>query len=90
MNYVVEYYELPDGTHPAEEFILEQDVKMRAKIFLALEFLEEKGPQLREPFSKPLGKRLPQLRWEVAFLRSGPNRGQTSAAYCISLWSDAK
>lgn len=62
MNYVVEYYELPDGTHPAEEFILEQDVKMRAKIFLALEFLEEKGPQLREPFSKPLGDGIFEIR----------------------------
>ena len=62
MNYDVEYYELPDGTRPAEEFILEQDVKMRAKIFLALEFLEEKGPQLREPFSKPLGDGIFEVR----------------------------
>ena len=31
MDFDVEYYELPDGTRPAEEFILEQDVKMRAK-----------------------------------------------------------
>lgn len=62
MNFDVEYYELPDGTHPAEEFILEQNVKMRAKIFLALEFLEEKGPQLREPFSKPLGDGIFEIR----------------------------
>ena len=56
MSYEVEYYELPDGSRPAEEFILAQDVKMQAKIFMALEFLEEKGPMLREPFSKPLGE----------------------------------
>ena len=42
MSYEVEYYELPDGSRPAEEFILAQDVKMQAKIFMALEFLEEK------------------------------------------------
>ena len=41
MSYEVEYYELPDGSRPAEEFILAQDVKMQAKIFMALEFLEE-------------------------------------------------
>jgi hypothetical protein len=28
MSYEVEYYELPDGSRPAEEFILAQDVKM--------------------------------------------------------------
>ncbi len=26
----VEFYEKSDGTHPAEEFILSQDIKMRA------------------------------------------------------------
>lgn len=62
LSYEVEYYELPDGSRPAEEFILEQDVKMRAKIFMALEFLEEKGPMLREPFSKPLGDGIFEVR----------------------------
>lgn len=62
MSYIVEYYELPDGTRPAEEFILAQDFKMQAKIFMALEFLEEKGPQLREPFSKSLGDGIFEVR----------------------------
>ena len=77
MSYEVEYYELPDGSRPAEEFILAQDVKMQAKIFMALEFLEEKGPMLREPFSKPLG--------EGIFEVCGQNRKQTSAGCCTSL-----
>lgn len=47
MSYAVEYFELPDGSRPAEEFILEQDFKMQAKLFMALEFLEERGPMLR-------------------------------------------
>ena len=55
MDYAVEYYEQADGTRPAEEFILAQDKKMQAKLFLVLEFLEERGPALREPYSKPLG-----------------------------------
>lgn len=54
MDYTVEYYELEDGTRPAEGFILSLDLKMRAKIFAALELLEIKGPGLREPFSKSL------------------------------------
>ena len=62
MSYEVEYYELPDGSRPAEEFILAQDVKMQAKIFMALEFLEEKGPMLREPFSKLLGEGIFEVR----------------------------
>ena len=62
MSYAVEYFELPDGSRPAEEFILEQDFKMQAKLFMALEFLEERGPMLREPFSKPLGEGVFEIR----------------------------
>lgn len=62
MSYEVEYYELSDGSRPAEEFILDQDKKMRAKIFMALEFLEEKGPALREPFSKHLDDGIFEIR----------------------------
>ena len=53
-RFEVEYFEKEDGTYPAEEFILSQDVKMRAKLFRLLELLEEKGNTLREPYSKSL------------------------------------
>lgn len=46
MSYEVEYYELPDGSRPAEEFILAQDVKMQAKIFMVLEFGRERADAL--------------------------------------------
>lgn len=62
MAYTVEYYEKADGTRPAESFILAQDVKMRAKIFMMLEFLESKGPALREPYSKALGDGIFEVR----------------------------
>lgn len=62
MHYEVEYYQLPDGSFPAEAFILEQDKKMQAKIFTALTFLEEMGPALREPYSKALGNGIFELR----------------------------
>ena len=54
MPYSVEYYEKKDGSKPAEEFILSQDNKMKAKIMAILDFLAEKGPALREPYSKHL------------------------------------
>lgn len=62
MAYIVEYYEKVDGRRPAEEFILAQDTKMRAKIFTMLEFLENKGPELREPYSKSLGDGIFEVR----------------------------
>lgn len=48
----VEFYEKDDGTYPAEEFILSQDIKMQTKLFRLLELLELKGNELREPYSK--------------------------------------
>jgi len=58
----VEYYDKPDGTYPAEEFILAQDVKMRAKLFKLLELLELKGNELREPYSKFLDDGIFEIR----------------------------
>ena len=62
MHYDVEYYEKADGSRPAEDFILSQDAKMQAKIFAPLELLEIKGPGLWEPFSKPLGDGIFEVR----------------------------
>lgn len=62
MSYTVEYYETEDGTRPAEDFILAQNTKMRAKLLTMLTFLEEKGPALREPYSKPLGDGIFEVR----------------------------
>ena len=62
MSYTVEYYETEDGTRPAEDFILAQDTKMRAKLLTMLAVLEEKGPALREPYSKPLGDGIFEVR----------------------------
>jgi len=50
----IEYFELQDGSLPVEEFILSQNLKMRAKIYRLLSLLEEFGNTLREPYSKPL------------------------------------
>ena len=61
-RFEVDYFEKEDGTYPAEEFILSQDVKMRAKLFRLLELLEEKGNTLREPYSKSLDDGIFEIR----------------------------
>ena len=61
-NYSVEYYEREDGSRPAEDFILSLDKKMQAKLFMSLELLELRGPSLREPYSKPLGDVIFEVR----------------------------
>lgn len=61
-RFEVEYFEKEDGTYPAEEFILSQDFKMRAKLFRLLELLEEKGNTLREPYSKSLDDGIFEIR----------------------------
>ena len=58
----VEYYEKSDGTYPAEEFILSQDIKMQAKLFRLIESLELKGNDLREPYSKSLSDGIFEIR----------------------------
>lgn len=58
----VEYYKKSDGTYPAEEFILSQDIKMQTKLFRLLELLELKGNELREPYSKSLSDGIFEIR----------------------------
>ena len=64
-NFTISYYETSDGEYPAEEFILSQNVKMRAKIFRILELLEEKGNALRMPYSEHLDDGIFQIRAQV-------------------------
>ena len=58
----INYYELPNGERPVEQFLSSLDIKMRAKAFYSLEILEEFGNQLREPHSKAVGDGLFELR----------------------------
>ena len=32
-NFIVEFFEKSDGTYPAEEFILSQDLKMKSRLY---------------------------------------------------------
>lgn len=64
-NFEVEFFEKDDGSFPVEEFILSQDIKMRAKIFRNLELLASHGDMLREPYSKSLGNGIFEIRTRV-------------------------
>lgn len=65
-KYEVEFFEKTDGTYPVEEFILSQDVKMRAKLFRLIELLESEGNELREPYSKHLDDGIFEIRAKQA------------------------
>ena len=65
MHFEVEFYETADGKKPVEEFLLSLDGKMRAKLVHLLEVLEEKGNALREPYTKPLGEGILELRCKL-------------------------
>ena len=61
----VVFYEKSDGTKPAEEFIDSLDEKMQLKMFYTIDILEKYGVQLREPYSKPLGEGIFELRARI-------------------------
>lgn len=64
-KFEVIFYEKENGQCPVEEFINSLDVKMQVKLIGLLELLEEKGNQLREPYSKPIDDGIFEIRCEV-------------------------
>lgn len=59
------FYDKPDGSEPAKEFLLSLDKKMRAKTVMLIELLAENGSSLREPYSKHLVDGIFELRAKV-------------------------
>lgn len=64
-KFEVEFYTKDNGQKPAKDFILGLDVKMRAKVLGIINVLEEKGNQLREPYSKHLDDGIFEIRGKV-------------------------
>ena len=52
MEFEIIFYDKPDGTEPAKDFLDSLDVKMRAKMVREIELLAANGTELREPYSK--------------------------------------
>ena len=61
----LELYETEDGKEPVVEFLDSLDPKMSAKLIGLMELLEEKGTELREPYSAPLGDGIFELRCKL-------------------------
>lgn len=63
-KFQAEFYKNGDNI-PAKEFLDNLDLKMRAKLVMEIELLQEKGNQLREPYSKHLEDGIFELRAKV-------------------------
>ena len=61
-KFIVEFFEKSDGTYPAEEFILSQELKMKSRLYRTLAVLETDGNNIREPYSKFLGDGIYEVR----------------------------
>ena len=49
-DFEVVFYDRPDGSKPALEFVLGLDTKMRAKMFRTIEMLEKNGNELAKRY----------------------------------------
>ncbi len=58
----LEFYETEDGKQPVSDFLDSLDEKMSAKMVGLMEILEEKGTELRLPYSSSLGDGIFELR----------------------------
>ena len=64
-QFIVEFYQKENGEIPVEEFLDSLDVGMRSKLVMILKVLQEKGNQLREPYSKHLEDGIFEIRGKV-------------------------
>ena len=62
MSFKIEFYETEDGKEPVKEFLDSLDDKMAAKLIGLMEVLEEKGTELRKPYSEHLDDGIFELR----------------------------
>lgn len=61
----LELYETEDGKEPVADFLDSLEPKMNAKLVSLMELLEEKGNELREPYSAPLVDGIFELRCKL-------------------------
>lgn len=61
----VNFYDLADGTKPAEAFIEGLPPKMMAKVLRSVHMLRLNGSELREPYSKHLEDGIFEVRAKV-------------------------
>ena len=65
LKFDIDFYELADGTRPAQDFIEKLPTKMIAKVLRAIHMLSLNGSELREPYSKHLEDGIFEIRAKV-------------------------
>lgn len=60
--YKIIFYETEDGKHPVEDFLDSLEDKMAAKLVGLMDILEEKGIEMRMPYTQSLGDGIFELR----------------------------
>ena len=65
MAFEIEFYSSEDGREPVAEFLDSLDSKMSAKLVGLMEILEEKGTELRMPYSEHLEDGIFEIRAKV-------------------------
>jgi phage-related protein len=63
--YEIIFYDTEDGKCPMQDFLDSLEPKLLAKTFRTIDLLETNGPNLREPYSKPLGDGIFELRTKL-------------------------
>ena len=61
----ISFYETEDGKQPVVDFLDSLEPKMAAKLIGLMDILEEKGTELREPYSSSLGDGIFELRCKL-------------------------
>ena len=64
-EYKAIFYDLPNGTEPAKDFLDTLDAKMFAKIIRAINIIKLSGATTREPYSKHLDDGIFEVRAQV-------------------------
>jgi phage-related protein len=64
-EYKALFYDLPNGTEPAKDFIKTLDDKMYAKMLRTINILEDGGTMVREPYSKHLDDGIFEVRAKI-------------------------
>lgn len=62
---IADFYDLPDGSKPAQDFLESLNDKMKAKMTRTIKLLETNGTNLREPYSKEIRNGIFELRAKV-------------------------
>ena len=65
-DFEIIFYDKPDGTEPAMDFIMSLNDKMQARILRTIKLLSENGTDLREPYSKHLVDGIFEIRAKVS------------------------